>query len=390
MRNPVYLDGFATMPIAPEAQHLMLEVWRQPSNAGSPHRLGERAAMYVADARLSVADLIGATSSEIFFTSGATEANNIAILGVARWALAGGSARRRIIVSSVEHKAVLAPAETLRSQGFEVFHAPVDGNGVVDCDMLADLATNEVLMISVMLANNETGALQPIDQVAAIARGVGALVHCDAAQAAGKVAIDVLDLDVDYLSLSAHKLYGPGGVGAIYIAANAPRPQPLIFGGGQQGSLRPGTEPVALIAGFGAAAKLALSSLASDAALALELSHRFRRQFWAAELEAELTTGNRQVLPGAMSIYVPGIDAEELIMSSSAEIALSTGSACNSGQVVPSHVLRAMGFSQEKARSVFRIMLNRYISDDDVTYAADKIAQTARLLKDRTGRAHQW
>lgn len=389
MRNPVYLDGFATTPLAPEAQQIMLEVWRQPSNSGSPHRLGERAAMYVTDARLSVAELIGATSSEIYFTSGATEANNIAILGVARWALAGGSARRRIIVSSVEHKAVLAPAETLRALGFDVVYAPVDGNGVVDCDALADLATSEALMISVMLANNETGALQPINQVASIARSVGALIHCDGAQAAGKIAIDVLDLDIDYLSLSAHKLYGPGGVGAVYIASNAPRPQPLIFGGGQQASLRPGTEPVALIAGFGAAAKVAFSLLGSDAKAALELSRHFLSRLSASGLGAELTTGNREALPGAMSIYLPDINAEELVMAVSADVAISTGSACNYGQVMPSHVLSAMGFSQEKSRSVFRIMLNRYNSFEDITVAADKIERSARRLKDRTGRSHQ-
>lgn len=390
MRQPIYLDGFATMPLAPEAQQAMLDVWREPSNAGSPHRLGERAAMYVADARQSVADLIGASSPEIYFTSGATEANNIAILGVARWALAGGSPRRKIIVSSVEHKAVLAPAESLRAQGFEVLYAPVDGNGVVDCERLADLATHEVLMISVMLANNETGVLQPINQVAAIARGVEALVHCDGAQAAGKIAINVLDLDVDYLSLSAHKLYGPCGVGAIYVASNAPRPLPLVFGGGQQGSLRPGTEPVPLIAGFGAAAKVAFSLLSSDAKALLELSQNFRSRLWAAGLEAELTTGNREALPGAMSIYLSDIDAEELTMSISADVAISTGSACSSGQIIPSHVLTSMGFSQEKSRSVFRIMLNRYNSTDDVTLAAEKIGASARRLKDRTGRSHQW
>ena len=389
MRQLIYLDGFATMPLAPEAQNAMLEVWKEPSNAGSPHRLGERAAMYVAEARQSVADLIGASAPEVCFTSGATEANNMAILGVARWALAGGSRRRKIIVSSIEHKAVLAPAEFLRSQGFEVIYAPVDGNGVVDCTLLAALATDDVLIISVMLANNETGALQPISEVAAIARTVGALVHCDGAQAAGKIGIDVLDLGVDYFSLSAHKLYGPGGVGALYISANAPRPQPLIFGGGQQASMRPGTEPVALIAGFGAAAQVASSSIDADAKAALALSQHFRSRLWAAGLGAELTIGNRQALPGGMSIYLPDIDAEELVMAISADVSISTGSACTSGQLLSSHVLSAMGFSEEKARGIFRLMLNRYNSIEDVTFAADKIGSIARRLQDRTGRAHQ-
>lgn len=389
MRDPIYLDGFATMPLAPEVQLVMIKAWQQPSNAGSPHRFGERAAKLIDDARASVAALLGASSSEVYFTSGATEANNMAILGVARRALAESNTRYRVIVSSIEHKAVLAPAESLRNSGFEIIHAPVDGNGVLDCEALRELADERTLLISVMFANNETGALQPIDQVVAIARSVGALVHCDAAQAAGKIPIDVLALDIDYLSLSAHKLYGPSGIGAIYIAANSPRPQPIVFGGDQQGSLRPGTEPVALIAGFGAAAELAHSLLASDVAHALELSGQFRSRFWAAELGAELTTGNRQVLPGAMSIYLPGIDAEELVLSSSAEIALSTGSACNSGQIISSHVLNSMGYSQERARSVFRIMLNRYTKSDDIIFASDKLAEVARHLKDRTGRLHQ-
>ncbi|MGN8171689.1 cysteine desulfurase family protein [Agrobacterium sp. 22117] len=389
MRDPVYLDGFATMPLAPEAQQAMIEVWRQPANAGSPHRLGDRAARLIDDARASVAALLGASSPEIVFTSGATEANNLAILGVSRWALSGKSKRRRIIVSSVEHKAVLAPAESLSECGFDVILAPVDGNGVLDCDALQALATDETLLISVMLANNETGALQPIERVSQIAHAVGALVHCDAAQAVGKISVDVLDLDVDYLSLSAHKLYGPGGVGALYVAASAPRPHPLVFGGGQQNALRPGTEPVAIIAGFGAAAELARSRLSSDAAHAADLMSGFENRLWNAGLDVVRTTGNRPVLPGSMSVHLSGVDADELVLSVSSDVSISTGSACNSGQVLPSHVLLSMGLTQSISREIFRIMLNRYNKSADIIYAADKIVDAARRLKDRTGRLRQ-
>ncbi|MBY5841275.1 cysteine desulfurase [Rhizobium leguminosarum] len=390
MKDPIYLDGFSTMPLAPEAQEIMLEVWRQPSNAGSPHRLGERAAAFVADGRAAVAALIGASPSEVYFTSGATEANNLAILGLARWATDGGSARRRIIVSSVEHKAVSEPAEALRAQGFDIAYAPVDGNGVVDLAGLAELANDETLLISVMAANNETGVLQPIDEVVKIGRRSGTLVHCDAAQAAGKIPISVTELDIDYLSLSAHKLYGPCGVGALYIAAAAPRPKAQVFGGGQQNALRPGTEPTALIAGFGAAAQVAMDRMEADAAHGRDLSDKFRQMLSEAGLQPEITTGNRSVLPGALSIYLRNVDADELVLSVSSRVSLSTGSACSSGQVVTSHVLASMGFSQEKSKEIFRVLFNRHNTVDDVLDAAAVVAKAVGRLKDRTGRSHQW
>lgn len=389
MNDLIYLDGFATMPLAPEAEKLMMEVWRFPSNAGSPHMLGERAASYVSVGRGAVADLIGASPSEIYFTSGATESNNLALLGIARWAIQNGSVRRRIIISPIEHRAVLEPAAFLREQGFEIAFAPVTRDGVVDTTEVAKLATDQTLLISVMAANNETGVIQPVKQLASIARAAGALIHCDAAQAAGKMGLNVIELDVDYMSLSAHKLYGPSGVGVLYISAAAPSPSAQIFGGGQQNSIRPGTEPVALIAGFGAAAKVAAENLDDDAARVRDMALRFIQQLSLAGLTPEIVTGNRSVLPGALSVYLPGVDAEDLVVAVSKRVAISTGSACAAGQVTYSHVLRAMHVPEERARSTFRVMINKYLSMNNIIDAAEVIAESARHIRDRTGRLHQ-
>ncbi len=264
MGVPIYLDGFATLPLAPEARSAILSVWEQPGNAGSPNAAGERAASIIANGRAEVAALIGAAPGEIIFTSGATEANNLALLGVAQSVAMRDPSRKRIIVTAVEHKAVLEPARMLAEQGFSVSVAPVDKDGRLDLVAFNRLLGNDVMIASVMLVNNETGVIQPVAEAAALVHAVGGLMHSDAAQAAGKIAIDVLDLDIDYLSLSAHKCYGPMGVGALYVGAHAPKPAPLTHGGGQQDAIRPGTEPVALIAGFGAAAKVARSRLEGD------------------------------------------------------------------------------------------------------------------------------
>lgn len=386
---PIYLDGFATLPLADEARAAMLAVWEQPGNAGSPNGSGERAARIIADARTDVAALIGATASEIIFTSGATEANNLALLGVAA-ATRSISSRRRIVVSAIEHKAVLEPAAALTAKGFEVTIAPVDAHGRLDLEALTTLLDENVLLVSLMLVNNETGVIQPVAEVAALAHGVGAYVHSDAAQAAGKISIDVAALDIDYLSLSAHKCYGPMGVGALYVAAGMPPPAPLMRGGGQQSGIRPGTEPVPLIAGFGAAARAARDHLAQPGPLGPTARiDRLLDGLASRQLRFTRITGDHAVVPGSAAIAIDGIDADNLCAQLAREVSLSTGSACTSGQIRISHVLEAMGFSEEMARPVVRIFCDRTLTDAEIDRATDAIIASTQRSRLATGEVRQ-
>lgn len=386
---PIYLDGFATLPLAAEAREAILSAWEQPGNAGSANGSGERAARIIGDARADVAGLIGAVASEIIFTSGATEANNLAITGVATAAAKLSPQRNRIIVSAIEHKAVLEPAAALAAQGFEIIAAPVDAHGRLDLARFAALLDDRVLLVSVMLVNNETGVVQPVAEVAALAHSVGAFVHSDAAQAAGKIAIDVTALDVDYLSLSAHKCYGPMGVGALYVAAGLPAPAPLMRGGGQQSGIRPGTEPVALIAGFGAAARGAMHRLAEDDVSGVARAARLLDGISARQVRFTLITGAHAVVPGSAAIALDGIDGDSLCTMIARDVSLSTGSACTNGQIRISHVLEAMGLSDSMARSVVRIFCDHTLSDDAIDLAVDAIVAAIQRSRLATGEVRQ-
>jgi cysteine desulfurase len=377
-RTMIYLDGFATTPLAPEARAAMLSAWAVPGNPGSPHAAGERAARIVADARAAVAELIGASPAEIVFTSGATEANNLAITGIARRMAAERPDRRRIVVSAIEHKAVLEPAHAMVAEGFEIVVAPVDRTGRLDLDALRELLNDRTLLVTIMAANNETGVLQPVEAVAALARGVGALVHCDAAQAVGKIPIDVVALDVDYASLSAHKLYGPLGVGALFVSALAPKPQPIQRGGGQEQDLRSGTEPAPLLAGFGAAAMLARRRLENDGSHGRRLTQHLRAELDKRQVRLDITTGDAPVLPGSLSIALLDVDANDVVDRLFNDICLSTGSACTLGQVSSSHVLAAMGYSEAIARHVLRVFCGRYNTMAEIDRAVDLIASAVR------------
>jgi cysteine desulfurase len=389
MGHPIYLDGFATLPLAPEALEAMLAIWAHPGNAGSPNVSGEIAARAIADGRELVADLIGAAPSEIIFTSGATEANNLAILGVAHAARRKEPNRNRIVVSAIEHKAILEPAHALQSEGYEVSIAPVDSCGRLDLVEFAKLVDQDLLLASVMMVNNETGVIQPVKEAAALAHESGALFHSDAAQAAGKIDVDVVELDVDYLTLSAHKCYGPMGIGALYVAASAPKPVPMTLGGGQQSGLRPGTEPVALIAGFGAAARVAKDRLSSDQKHCAGLIAQLLDTLQQRQLRFRRVSGDAPTVPGTASIQLIGIDADELCTRIARQVSLSTGSACTSGQIKSSHVLESIGLSEIDARGVIRIFCNRYQNSAEILSAADHIVEVAALSRLETGEVHQ-
>lgn len=389
MMHPIYLDGFATLPLAPEARDAMIAVWTQPGNAGSPNISGETAARTIANGREFVADLIGASSHEITFTSGATEANNLAIIGAVRAARNQDPSRNRILVSAIEHKAVLEPAYALRPEGFEVTIAPVDNRGRLDLVEYAKLVGPDLLFASVMMVNNETGVIQPVKEAAALAHESGALFHTDAAQAAGKIDVDVVELDVDYLTLSAHKCYGPMGIGALYVAASALKPLPLTLGGGQQSGLRPGTEPVALIAGFGAAARAARDRLGSDQAHCSALIKQLFETLEQRQLRFRRVSGDAATVPGAASIQLFDVDADELCARIARDVSLSTGSACTSGQIKTSHVLESIGLSELDARGVIRIFCNRYQNSEEILTAAGHIVDAAALSRLETGGVHQ-
>lgn len=367
----------------------MLTVWEEPGNAGSPNASGERAARIVEQGRNSVAALIGAAPSEIIFTSGATEANNLALLGVATRVGELDPKRRRIIVSAIEHKAILEPARTLEHQGFTISVAPVDGNGRLDLDALAGLIGDDLLLASLMLVNNETGGIQPIAEAAALVHAAGGLIHSDAAQAAGKIEINVLDLDLDYLSLSSHKCYGPMGVGALYVAAHAIKPAALVHGGGQQAGVRPGTEPVALIAGFGAAAEVAGGRLALDRDHGQRLIAMLLDGLVSRQLRFRMITGEAPVIPGGAAIQLFGIDADRLCALVARDVSLSTGSACSSGQIKQSHVLEKIGLSDLDSRQVVRILCNRYQSQDEIEAAIDHIIAAANRSRLAAGGVRQ-
>lgn len=376
----VYFDGHATTPLAPEAAAVMAPLWAtEVGNAHSQHGRGQAAAARVERARGQIARLIGAEPSELFFTSGATEANNLAIFGVAEAARRQGLHRRKIIASTVEHKSVLAVLGELGADGFQVVLAPVTREGLIDLAALAALVDDETLLVSVMGANNEVGVIQPLAEVAKISRARGALVHSDLAQLAGKLGTDVASLDLDYASLSAHKMYGPPGVGVLYVSGLAQvRPRPRIFGGGQESGLRSGTLPTPLIAGFGVAAEQARLNLAEDGSRQEELAARLLEGLSAQQVRYIRNAAAAPTLPGSLSLQFPGVDSNDLVGRLSGVVAVSTGSSCSSGQIVSSYVLRAMKLSEAEAKSTIRIYIDRYINEGDIDFGVEQIAVAVR------------
>ncbi len=383
--SPVYLDGHATTPLAPEAQEAMEPWWHaQAGNPNSPHRHGQYAGAAVEAARSAVAALVGASPSEIHFTSGATEANNLAIIGTALAAVARGEHRRGIVVSQIEHKSVLNAAYALEREGFAVTELPVAANGVIDLERALAAISEDTLLVSVMAANNEIGALQPLTDVTRIARAHGALVHVDAAQLVGKLPFDAAAFDL--VSLSSHKMYGPMGIGALYVSGAAPyRPRPLFYGGDQEGGLRPGTLPTPLIVGFGAAARIAEARLDADGRHSAALAGRFEEELRSRQVRFVRHGAETSRLPGSISIAFEGVDANELIAAVSAEVSISEGSACQSGQIMPSHVLQAIGLTVSLLTSTVRLYFGRYNTEADAALAAGAIATAAAKLRVRTG-----
>lgn len=370
MSNAVYLDNHATTPVDPAVLDEMLPWFTErPGNPHSRHHEHGWSAEAAVDlARAEVAELVGAAPDAVTFTSGATEANNWAIKGIAA---ALPAERRRIVTTAIEHPCVLESVQWLRAAGQPVTILPVSPGGGVELEVLEEeLAGGDVGLVSVMLANNEIGTIQPLAEAARQAHAAGALVHSDAAQALGRIPLDIERLGVDLLSVSAHKLYGPKGIGALILSEAARAViRPLIHGGGQQNNLRSGTVPTPLAVGFGAACRLAGDDQLAGLPKTLGL---LRDRLWLGLSEQveglHLNGGQLLRLPGNLNFRVDGADADDIIRAAP-EIAISTGSACSSVSSAPSHVLQAIGLSEPQIRSSLRIGIGRTNGPDDIELA---------------------
>jgi cysteine desulfurase len=378
---PVYLDNQSTTPLDPRVLEAMLPYFTE--HFGNPHSeshaYGRTAAAAIEEARREVAALIGADPREITFTSGATEANNLALKGAAHFAraYAQGAPRDHIVTLATEHKCVLESCRRLEREGFRLTILPVEADGLVSPAALAAALTPQTLIVSVMAAHNEIGVIQPLAEIGALCHERGVLFHTDAAQAFGKIPLDVAAMRIDLMSISGHKIYGPKGVGALYVRRRPRvRLMPLFDGGGQERGLRSGTLPAPLCVGLGRAAVLAGAAMEQEAVRL----RRLRDRLWhslARRIPGLTLNGNaEQRLPGSLNLTFPGWPAHELI-AACPSLALSTGSACTSAAVEPSYVLRALGLSDALANASIRIGLGRFTSEAEVDFAADVIAAAA-------------
>jgi cysteine desulfurase len=378
---PIYLDNHATTRVDPRVLEAMLPFFTESyGNAASrSHRFGYQAKSAVETARTQVADLLGCSAKEIIWTSGATESNNLAILGAAR-----GQAKRgtHIVTLATEHKAVLDPVEALGSEGFEVQVLPVSGDGTLDLQRLESALRPDTLLVSAMAANNEVGVLHDLAAIGEICRRNGTIFHCDAAQACTIRPLPVRDLGIDLLSLSAHKMYGPKGVGALYVRRGRPKLKliPLLFGGGHERGMRSGTLDVPGIVGMGAAAVLAREELPRVDQL------RTRRDRLFDGIIAALSGVHLNGPPldnraaNNLNLSFDGIEAEALLMAIR-DIAVSTGSACTSATLEPSHVLRALGIEADRAHSSLRFGLGRFNTDEEIDYVIQRVAASVTQLR---------
>ena len=396
--RPIYLDNHATTRVDPRGVETMLPYFTNDyGNAGSvSHSLGHHAREVVDSSRESIAKAICTEPAEIVFTSGATESNNLAIRGVAE------RRRRRgdhLISVVTEHHAVLEPLQRLEKKGFkltllEVAHRGLTKAGWLDPQRVADAITDDTCLVSVMLANNEIGVVQPLAEIATLCREHGVLLHTDATQAVGKMSVDVRQLGVDLMSFSAHKMYGPKGVGALYVRSRDPivRLDPLISGGGQERGRRSGTLNVPGIVGFARAVELCMEELHDETQRLAKfrnlLLERLSLQIEGLELcgpdlhEKDLE-GRPIRLPGNLNIHIPGIDGEAILLRTP-QIAASSGAACSSADPEPSHVLQALGYSSDEARCALRFGIGRYNTEEEVLLAAQQVSQAVADLRSGT------
>jgi cysteine desulfurase len=382
VRTPIYLDGHATTPLDPRVLARFCEVARDhfgnPASAG--HAFGWAAASLVEEAREDVAALIGATAREIVFTSGATESDNLAILGLAgAWSGRG----RHIVTSDIEHPAVSEPLARLAANGWQVTAVPAGPTGVVSVDDVARAITPDTVLVSLIAVQNEIGTVQPLAEVGALCKARGVILHTDAAQAAGKIPLDVASAGVDLLAFSAHKLYGPKGVGALFVRRRDPRVTltPQVLGGGQERGLRSGTLNVPGIAAFGLACRLARAEMAAEAARIGTLRDRLWQAVLAGIPDARLNGDPDRRVPGNLHVTFPGLPPGRLLPALTT-LAVSVGSACSSAEPEHSPALAALGAAPDDARRSLRLGLGRFTTGEEVDYAAARIVEVVRQLQE--------
>src|SRR2546425_548522 len=383
VKLPIYMDNHATTPLDPRVlQAMMPYLTDRFGNAASRnHKFGWEAEEAVEQARKEIAALIGADSREIVITSGATESDNLAVKGVAWMYREKGD---HIITAVTEHKAILDTCKHLEKEGFRVTFLPVDSKGLVDLDDLRKAITDKTILISIMTANNEVGVIQDIKAIGKIARERGVLFHTDAVQAAGKVPFSVNEMNVDIASLSAHKFYGPKGVGALYVRRRNPRVllTPIIDGGGHERGMRSGTLSVPGIVGFGKACELCGQELESEAARLIALRTRLYEGLTTRLEEVHLNGHPTQRLPGNLNLSFAYVEGESFLMGLNQEVALSSGSACTSATLEPSHVLKALGIGEELAHASIRFGLGRFNTEEEVDYVIERVVEVTRRLRE--------
>jgi len=381
MKLPIYMDHHSTTPVDPRVLESMLPFLTEHfGNAASKsHAFGWRAEEAVEGARAQVARLVGASPSEIVFTSGATESDNLAVKGVARFHQAKG---RHLVTSAVEHKAVLDSLHALEREGFEVTYLPVSAEGLLDPDRVRAAIRPDTVLVSVMHANNEVGAVEPIEAVGRIAREKGVLFHTDAVQSVGKIPFDVERANVDLASLSAHKMYGPKGVGALYVRRR-PRARlvPQMDGGGHERGYRSGTLNVPGIVGFGKAAEISGAEMAAEAPRLLALRERLRQAIQSGLDEVQVNGSLGARLPGNLNMSFRFVEGEALMLAMK-DVAVSSGSACTSASLEPSYVLRAMGVTDEMAHASIRFGLGRFNTEEEVDYVARLVVEKVKRLRE--------
>ncbi|MFH1022373.1 MAG: cysteine desulfurase family protein [Planctomycetota bacterium] len=383
MPRPVYLDHHATTPLDPRVFEAMTPFFTEKfGNAASrTHAYGWEAEAAVETARGQVARLVGAGPRDMIFTSGATEANNIAILGLA----AGAQHRDHVIASPIEHPSVLEPVRHLEKRGFRVTWLRVDGTGLVDPGDVRKAITGKTLLVTVMAANHEIGALEPLTDIGAITRERGVFFHCDASQAAGKEPLDVETMGIDLLSLSGHKIYGPKGIGALYVRRHSPpvRLTPVFFGGGHEREIRPGTPNVPGIVGLGTASEIAFGEMDTDRTRIRALRDIVCRRLTEQLDGVRLNGPPEKRLAGNLNVSFRGVESEALILALKDDIAVSTGSACASAVPEPSHILRAIGVPEDLLHAAIRFGIGRFNTEAEVTQAANLVVAAVERLRKR-------